>query len=116
VSLTDDLQGYIDMDAMPPDDLIAAAMNALPEVKWDRCTRSPERCVAFGWISRGEDPRSDFVVLTFAPDTVAMTTSSARYSREFARRLFGEASALTHRDCERVADVFGDLVLHKVQR
>lgn len=90
------------------------AMNRLPEVTWDRCCPSEEHsyCSVFGWIAR-EDGRFDFIVLFTYEGTIWFNTSSARYSREFGERLFGTAEG--HRDCQRVEDVFGDLVERKVK-
>jgi hypothetical protein len=71
-----------------------------------------ERVTAFGWIDR-EDGRSDFVVVYIDHHGAAgFATSSAKYSREFSERLFGTSEG--HRDCERIEDVFGDLVPNKV--
>jgi hypothetical protein len=95
-----------------PKDKAAAVLNKLPEVRWDRCVRRMERVTAFGWIDR-EDGRSDFVVVYIDHHGAAgFATSSAKYSREFSERLFGTSEG--HRDCERIEDVFGDLVPNKV--
>lgn len=97
-------------EMLPSLEDVALVMNLFPEVIWDRCVRG-DRLLVYGWLSR-PDSQADFVLLAFTPDGVGFTTSSARYSREFSERLFGHAK--THRDCERVADLFGDLVAKKV--
>lgn len=99
---------------------MAERMNRLPYVRWDRCSFGDREGSVFGWIDR-EDGRADFVALDFQwGDTqdlygesvawfaVGTNTSSARYSREIGQAIVG--STETHRDCERVEDVFGSLV------
>lgn len=91
-------------------DECAHYLNALPFVRWDRCTRAGGWVWAYGWIDR-EDGRADFVMLEFAPDAAPWhLTSSAAYSREIDRILRGTDEG--HVDCERIADVFGDRVPH----
>lgn len=94
-------------------DLIALAMNLLDMVTWDRCVVSESSGCAYGWIAR-DDGRSDFVLLRWDGDTIGYTTSSAMHSREIGRRL--GCSGETHRDCERVEDVFGALVERAVRQ
>lgn len=111
------------------DELLAAMaerMNRLDEVgvKWDRCVLHEASGVAYGWIGR-EDGRFDFVALEFQwGDTTGLdgesfqwfstgiTTSSAKHSARISELLRGPSSS--HKDCERVEDVFGALVNHKV--
>lgn len=91
---------------------VVGTLNGLPEVEWDRCTRGGGELTVFGWIGR-DDGRSDFVVMVFDEDGLSwFTTSSALLSSEFSRRLLGEDAP--HMPCERVEDVFGDLVRRKV--
>lgn len=96
----------------------AETMNSLPFVKWDRFVEIPDGDVdVYGWIPR-DDGRADFVHLTFPtpiePGYVGYTTSSAKFSAEIARILFGSDEG--HVDCERVDGYFGDLVINKVVR
>jgi hypothetical protein len=95
---------------------LARLMNLLPEVVWDRCVLGDDRGVVYGWIAREEDARHDFAMLQYdETGRLYFTTSSAKHSREFSRRLSGEEGGPdTHRDCERVEDVFGGLVARKV--
>jgi hypothetical protein len=101
---------------------VAAAMNLLPFVRWDRfVTWSYEGggtgLLVYGWVDR-EDGRSDFVTLQFEsawgwePSECSATTSSASYSREIQRLLRGTDEG--HNDCQRVDEHFGDLVDRKV--
>jgi len=95
-----------------PNQKAAEVLNLLPEVRWDRCVRRMEWLAAYGWIDR-EDGRSDFVVVYVDHNgPVGYATSSAALSKTFSDRLFG--SRVDHRDCERIEDVFGDLVKCKV--
>jgi hypothetical protein len=81
-------------------DAVAAAMNALPWVLWDRLVERADGLHAYGWVERG-DGRSDFVVLTWAPDGSGpeYLTSSALRSREVRAALGCGPS-----DCRRVFD------------
>lgn len=106
---------------MTPDEQMAAYMNRLDFVKWDRLVRLGARLKAYGWIDRPgseADGRADFVLLVFdvreGDDVfIDFTTSSASYSEEICRRLFDTAAG--HVDCERVDDVFGELVPRTVR-
>lgn len=82
-------------------------------VSWDRFTigTDPDRGTAinvYGWIDR-EDEYKDFVVVTFYVDTdnglISYVTSSARWTDEIARRLFGTSCG--HNECRRVEEYFG---------
>lgn len=99
---------------------VAEPMNALPEVRWDRLSGEyPGDFTVYGWVDR-EDGRADFAVLLFhvEPDGARYSwrfnTSSAKWSEEFIRRLQilneEEPSEDGHHPCQRVEDVFGDLV------
>lgn len=83
-------------------------MARLPMVKWDRVVRYDDTLIIFGWIERSDEQR-DFVVLSFLwpeePDACLMTTSSAKYSAEMTKLLYGD-EVDEHIDCERVSDVF----------
>jgi hypothetical protein len=90
---------------------IADKLNLFPEVEWDRMAGAEDWRWggAFGWIAR-DDGRSDFLVVqwqTLDDGEVYWwnTTSSARYSHDFAERLRGEDHG--HQDCQRVEDVLG---------
>lgn len=101
---------------------VAGWVNRFPEVIWDRMTHAdagetdeyawPEQVWVFGWIAR-DDGRTDFLVLQFFRDADAdwsspfTSTSSARYSAEFADRV-GRGDE--HGDCQRVEHLLGDLV------
>lgn len=98
---------------------IAAVLNRLPFVRWDRLVDAPTTSgdhhvtSVYGWIARA-DCRSDFVLLEFASwdDTPGFATSSAERSAEIAELLYGAGGP--HYPCQRVEDVFGDLVANKV--
>ncbi len=100
---------------------VAAAMNLLPFVRWDRFIdweydEGSNGVLVYGWIDR-DDGRADFVTLQFEsawgwkPDQCAATTSSAARSREI-QQLLGHDAA-DHADCKRVDEHFGDLVRNK---
>lgn len=99
---------------------IAAVMNRLPFVRWDRCVAIPGGDFdAYGWIER-PDGRADFVLLTFPdgdPNFVGYTTSSGERSREIYLLLFADddPAAECHHECERVEDAFGDLVENAIR-
>lgn len=73
-----------------------------PEVNWDRFGRD----YAFGWIKR-EDGKFDFAILAYyqredGSVDVSITSSSAKYSQEFGKRL----GAKDHQDCIRIENFF----------
>lgn len=93
---------------------IAAKMDEFPEVMWDRAAGADFYGVAYGWIDR-DDGRNDFMCLHWwwqnGELSFAMTTSSARLSEEFLRRIDPD---LEHAACERVEDEF-PMVARKIQ-
>lgn len=70
-------------------------------VQRDRYVSGLDYVTAYGWISR-PDGRADFVVLDQEEgrDAPIYWTSSARYSAEICRLLYGEET--DHIDCQRV--------------
>lgn len=76
-------------------------MARLDFVQWDRYTNGPGFVNAYGWIER-PDARADFVLLQLWDDWTepSFWTSSAQYSEEIARRLYGSADG--HASCQRV--------------
>lgn len=92
------------MSALP----VAATLNKLPEVMWDRFAGDgTDHVSVFGWIAR-EAGKFDYAMVMIAADGPwLVSTSSARYSAEFSRRL-GMAGA-GHSDCRRVEDHFADV-------
>jgi hypothetical protein len=86
-------------------DKITAILNLFPEVLWDRWSGDTESaCLVFGWVERPQDDLHDYVQLIFDEGEVrSISTSSARYSHEFARRLGGGE---THHNCRRVEHDF----------
>lgn len=86
---------------------IPSVLNRLPFVRWDRLVDDGDSVVVYGWIGR-DDGRSDFVVATFRADSGEIFTSSAERSAEIARLVTGSDDG--HVECQRVEDVFGDLV------
>ncbi len=86
---------------------VKAYLNMFPEVTWDRYSGSKTNLEFFGWIDR-EDEYKDFMVLMFEMDNetakpTSFTTSSAKYSPDFSKRL-----SWGHDDCQRVEDLFLD--------
>lgn len=78
---------------------ISEILNRFPEVVWDRFVESGNHIGVYGWIERKGKPR-DFVLLEHNAGHNWLTTSSARYSEEFGRRLN------PHVPCQKVAGVF----------
>lgn len=89
-------------------------MKALPFVKWDRYTDGGPIVYLYGWIDREQDAYKDFVVLEYYYSTadISFVTSSAKYSQEIAKRLFGEAS--DHEPCLRVEAGFQEFEISNV--
>lgn len=70
---------------------------------WDRWGGTFEAMIVFGWIDRS-DARSDFLVLHISSGVVfGFTTSSAKYSDDFAKRV---GLAAEHSECKRVEHDF----------
>lgn len=102
----------------------AGWLNRLPMVVWDRFVETDfgendPGLIVYGWIARG-DGRADFVVMEIPLDgrTPGFTTSSATYSDEIHELLHPDDEGLDvseHNHCQRVEEVFGDLVLAKVE-
>jgi hypothetical protein len=93
----------------------AEVLRRLTMVEWDRCTSSDVDMAVYGWIARSDGQR-DFVMVVFiagSPHPESFATSSAKYSREIMRLLCGDDKG--HIDCERVSDVFGDLLKERGQ-
>lgn len=90
------------------DDKIAAVLNKLPFVRWDRCSGDVGGVLfVFGWIDR-EDERSDFALAIFhAGEVWTVTTSSAKHSALICALVFGVEAE--HVSCERVRDVLPGL-------
>lgn len=87
--------------------LVPPILNLFPEVVCDRLVRSKGEMMIYGWIDREQDEYKDFIILEFDIDGVRqMTTSSAKYSKEFATRLGWEND---HDDCERAEDYFDNV-------
>lgn len=87
---------------------LAELMNELPEVRWDRLTRSESYISIFGWIDRG-DGKVDFAILhSFEELGEWLSTSSAELAEDFGRRLGCDPGA--YNGCERVEQVFKGLV------
>jgi hypothetical protein len=80
---------------------LAPFMEKLPFVTWDRYLPGDDQVGAYGWIPHG-DGRFDFVVLHMWQgwSTPQYWTSSAVYSEEIARILYGDAEG--HVSCQRV--------------
>lgn len=105
------------MNVLWPNERMAEYLNRLPFVAWDRCIRGTVEadgetftfCDVYGWITR-RDGQRDYVKIDFVgwSEVPGVSTSSAKHSAEIARLCNGANAP--HFDCERVAEVFGDLV------
>lgn len=84
---------------------IALILNKFPEVVWDRATGDIDGDFScFGWIAR-DDYKFDYLDLYFIKGEVcSYSTSSAKYSKEFANRL-----GFAHEDCKRMEHIFKDV-------
>jgi hypothetical protein len=89
---------------------ITGILNLFPEVVWDRCAGDATAFIGvFGWIARA-DRKQDFIYLLFDPEKVFLfSTSSARFSEEFSKRL-GFPSP--HSPCRRVENDFPSVLRH----
>lgn len=90
---------------------IAAKMNLLPFVRWDRYIESyarvgEHRVDVYGWIDR-PDSHADFVVLTFGEWTeqIGWITSSSQYDLMIRAAL--DPPGAESYACQRVEDRFG---------
>ena len=86
------------------DPLLLELWRRLDFVTWDRYAQDPTSITSYGWITR-EDDRSDFIVLELdlKSGDVSYTTSSAQYTEEISRRLYGSTD--THNTCQRIEDI-----------
>ncbi len=81
---------------------LKSILNKLPEVTWDRYSKGDGYICFFGWLDR-KDQHKDYVEVTVWDDSdVSISTSSAKYSKEFSKRLGLD----NHSDCLRVEDLF----------
>lgn len=88
---------------------ISAACNALPFVTWDRFVTGTldghSYVEIYGWINRADGQRDFVLIVSWTHwDSVEYVTSSAKFSAEIGRILYGDKS--DHNDCIRAADVF----------
>ena len=100
---------------------IAAELNRLPFVRWDRFTEDDESVLVYGWIDRLNDLRSDFVLLSFGRTNgefdgrVGYTTSSAIWTNEIAMLLGYDPADPAHALCQRVEGEFAGLVENLIE-
>ncbi len=86
---------------------VAATLNLLPEVTWDRFSGDDGNIGVFGWIYR-QDGRADYVmVMIDNGGPWLFSTSSAKYSATFAARLGMDGDGHTH--CRRIEDHFPEV-------
>ena len=88
---------------------VEKVLATLPFVLWDRFTRGDwdgAPLIIYGWIERELDAYKDYVQLELQEDgtVYAVTTSSAKYSKEITKILFGDDE--DHNDCVRVQEWF----------
>jgi hypothetical protein len=85
--------------------IIEDTLNLFPEVAWDRFageTESEIEIGVFGWVQQ-DDGKADFVYLRIDEGGAwLISTSSAKYSEEFARRCSFDG----HKPCKRVEEYF----------
>lgn len=91
---------------------VAEKLKAAIPVEWDRFTKTDDGFyVVYGWIPRKDDQR-DFVLFQMwdyeMPEEAFCTTSSAKYSEEISRVLYG--SAADHNQCRNVTELFANKV------
>lgn len=97
-----------------PPEWLGTILERLDMVEWDRFTHGEdyrgEVYSVYGWIER-DDSYKDFVVLRAWPNTegndVGYITSSAEYTEEIYRRIYGEEpEGDDHGECMRVEHSF----------
>ncbi len=111
-------------------DSIVAVLNMLPFVVWDRASfsilprlgqdkRREFWLMVYGWIDR-EDAYKDFIVMDFVLkkgiiEANILTTSSAKYSEEAVKIIYGEDRK--HNACFRIENLNGieRCVKHKLE-
>lgn len=76
-------------------------------VKWDRFTDNGGNIFVYGWIARKDGDR-DFVVLDMTQKKDALycntfVTSSAKYSREIMKHIYGNDES--HTDCKKISEL-----------
>lgn len=80
--------------------------NDIPVI-WDRFTSDDGFFVVYGWIARSDGQR-DFLMISmdvdYPAEDVFFTTSSAKYSREIMKCLFG--SDEDHNDCRKIEELY----------
>lgn len=88
--------------------LIHKLKQAIP-VEWDRFTVTNDKFyVVYGWIARSDGQR-DFVMIQMwdtdndDPEDVFYTTSSAKFSPEISRVLYGSAN--DHNPCRKIDEL-----------
>jgi hypothetical protein len=86
---------------------MADTLRALSFVQWDRFTEHDGIYTFYGRIDREQDSYKDFVVMVYEVglEWTGFTTSSAKYTEEIYRILFGN-NLENHADCIRVEDHF----------
>jgi len=78
-------------------------------IEWDRFTQDESNnfhCV-YGWINRSDGQR-DFILIEYwsdCPDNVWYCTSSAKYSAEISKLMYGETT--NHNQCQKVENLPG---------
>ena len=81
-------------------------------ITWDRYTQTDEGFfVVYGWIGRTDGQRDFLVVMLWEydkPEDVFYTTSSAKYSEEVSRVLYGTADG--HNACRKIDELFAGVL------
>ena len=79
---------------------IKKVLKQFTEVKWDRFVFANNCTSVFGWIKR-KDGQRDFLLIDFDEfDIVGYATSSAKYSKIFAKRL-----DFKHINCKKIEEL-----------
>ncbi len=88
-------------------DLLKKLNDSIP-VEWDRFTKTEDNYyVVYGWIKRHDGERDFLMIGLWAndpPEDVFYTTSSAKYSMEISRVLYGSAD--DHNPCRKIEEIF----------
>lgn len=84
---------------------VEVVLRSLDFVQWDRYYPIRDSTAFYGWINRDKDQYKDFVLVildTSNKRIIESHTSSAKYSEEIVKILFGNNRG--HNECQRVED------------
>lgn len=114
------------MDQLPPRwrpllSKIAILMNAVPQVRWDRCVAGEHELRLYGWMDRPDD-HADFVVLDVWPGGEGQPATQCAFLTSSPDPTLTEVIAKAigiptddHSPCKRIEEVFGGMVTNAIE-